>query len=408
MSNKNIINKIISGILVNTMILGISNQVFENFKIFASSGDQEERILGESEKRIQGDEDYYNAKELYENNIDGNGLKYFLDGEEATVVSVDSEMKVITIPSHIKKDGKVYKVTRIGRYGFSNLLCGCSGLTSVTIPDSVREIGYCAFASCRCLTSVTIPDSVREIGYCAFASCRCLTGELTIPGSVKEIGAYAFSYCSSLTSVEICDGVTKICKGAFTGCSGLTSVKIGNGVTKIGYDAFSYCSSLTSIKIPGSVTKISDCAFEGCSSLTEVIVPDAKAIIQDAFPSGVEIKIMKELNENDIDNIGVKYELDGEEATVVSCVDREMKVGTIPSHIKKKGKGHIKKKGKGHIKKNGRGHIKKDGKVYKVTRIGASAFSDCSGLTKIIVPKGVEIDTCAFPSGVEIEEYKMQ
>ena len=40
-----------------------------------------------------------------------------------------------------------------------------------------------------------------------------------------------------------------------------------------------------------------------------------------------------------------------------------------------------------------------------VKEIGRSAFGGCIGLTRIRVPKGVEIDTCAFPSGVEIEKY---
>ena len=140
MSNKNIINKLISGVLVNTMVLGISNQVFENFKIFASSGNQEERILGESEKRIQGDEDY-NAEELNENDIDNIGLKYSLDGEEAKVVRcVDRKIKAVTIPSYVKKDGKVYKVTKIGCFAFND----CSGLTKIRVPKGAK-IGKYAF-----------------------------------------------------------------------------------------------------------------------------------------------------------------------------------------------------------------------------------------------------------------------
>ena len=47
----------------------------------------------------------------------------------------------------------------------------CSGLTSVTIPNSVTSIGKCAFYNCSGLTSVTIPNSVTLIDGGAFFHC---------------------------------------------------------------------------------------------------------------------------------------------------------------------------------------------------------------------------------------------
>ena len=44
------------------------------------------------------------------------------------------------------------------------LFFGCTSLTNITIPDSVTNIGYCAFTDCASLTSITIPNSVEEIG----------------------------------------------------------------------------------------------------------------------------------------------------------------------------------------------------------------------------------------------------
>ena len=135
----------------------------------------------------------------------------------------------LIIPAEI--DG--VKITSIDYYAFG----GCSGLTSITIPDSVTSIGSYAFSGCSGLTSITIPDSVTSIGNYAFYCCRGLTS-ITIPDSVKSIGDYAFSDCSGLTSVTIGNSVTSIGDYAFWRCSGVTSVTIPDSVTSIGNSAF--------------------------------------------------------------------------------------------------------------------------------------------------------------------------
>jgi hypothetical protein len=87
-------------------------------------------------------------------------------------------------------------VESIGQYAFY----GCSGLTSLTIGDSVTSIGSNAFYVCSGLTSVVIPNSVTSIEYAAFRSCTGLTS-VTIGNSVENIGEYAFDGCEKLRQV---------------------------------------------------------------------------------------------------------------------------------------------------------------------------------------------------------------
>ena len=183
----------------------------------------------------------------------------------------------IVVPSKVIKDanGLTYEVRKVGSFE------SCTGLTEITIPNSVTSIGTAAFYGCSSLTSITIPNSVTSIGTSAFFGCSSLTS-ITIPSNVIRLGADIFSGCRSLTSVTIGSGVTSIGDRAFEGCRSLTSVTIPNSVTSIGYRAFNNCISLTSVTIGSGVSSIGDSAFSNCSSLTSVTIPGGVTSIGDS------------------------------------------------------------------------------------------------------------------------------
>ena len=88
-------------------------------------------------------------------------------------------------------------ITSIGYYAFEGF-----NITSISIPNSVKTIGDCAFIGCSGFTSISIPNSVTTIGVAAFFGCIKLTS-ISIPNSVISIGGEAFSNCPSLKDVTV-------------------------------------------------------------------------------------------------------------------------------------------------------------------------------------------------------------
>ena len=71
--------------------------------------------------------------------------------------------------------------------------------TQYSIPFGVTKIGAGCFSTADYLTKINIPESVVEIGYCAFEWTNIQS--IYIPKSVKKINFSAFSECDNLTTV---------------------------------------------------------------------------------------------------------------------------------------------------------------------------------------------------------------
>ena len=168
-----------------------------------------------------------------------------------------SQLTSISIPSTVKS---------IGRDAFTN-----TKISSITIPSGVTKIVDSAFEGCTNLTTVSIPSTVTSIGANAFAGTGIKS--VSIPSSVKTIGNNAFKNCSSLTGVTLNNGLTDIGDFAFTDCSSLTSISLPGTLKNIGNSAFRR-SGITSLTIPGSVEDMSYFAFADCTSLKTVEISD--------------------------------------------------------------------------------------------------------------------------------------
>ena len=299
-------------------------------------------------------------------------------------------------------------VTSIGNYTFQN----CTSLTSITIPDSVTSIGDFAFSNCDSLTSVTIPDGVTSIGMFAFSGCTGLTS-IIIPDSVTSIGGSAFEYCTGLTSVTIGKGVTNIGESAFDGCTSLNSIIIPNGVTSIGNSAFQGCTSLTSITIPDSVTSIANRVFMDCTSLASITIPDSVTSI--GFYAFTGCTGLTEINfnataMNDLDSGNKVFYNAGKNASGIT-VNIGSNVTGIPAYLFNpySSQNYSPKIVEVIFAENSVCTYIGYYAFYNctsltsitipdsVTSIGGSAFSGCTGLTSIAIPESVtSIGSVAF------------
>lgn len=154
--------------------------------------------------------------------------------------------------------GKATQVTVIPNYTFANM----TKLTSVTLPDSISEIGLRAFQNCTSLSTVTIPAAVTKIGIYAFAGSGVRSVDFSKCTGLTSISERCFEKCGSLQKIEITDKIP---------------------LTTVGIYAFDQCTSLQSVYLPDSMQTIGECAFANCKSLTTLSVPDRCVIHWKAF-----------------------------------------------------------------------------------------------------------------------------
>ena len=318
----------------------------------------------------------------------------------------------VVIPEKVNP-GSEFTVVGIAVRAFKS----SEGLTSVTIPNSVKSIGANAFEGCKNMTSVTIPSSVTTIGQSAFYGCSGLTS-FTIPQGVTDIYNGTFVNCTGLKSVTIHKSVTSIYSEAFKGCNNietltyntdaigtcfsgktkLKTVNIGSSVTSIAQNAFSGCTGLTSITIPDNVTAIGDDAFKNCSGLTSLTIPDGVTTIgSSAFRgcSGLKSVTIPE----SVTSIGY-WAFDG----CNSIETLTYNTNAIGSHYSRGS----------HFCSNA--SLKTVNIGNSVNSIVSGAFQHCTGLTSLTIPNSVEnigsyafynctgLTTVTIPNSVKIVE----
>ena len=158
----------------------------------------------------------------------------------------------------------------------------------VIIPDTVKEIGYGAFAGNKTVLKVIMPDSVEKMDKDVFGGCENLM-EIRFSHSLKEIPAHTCSGCLALEKVIIPEGVTTIGDGAFnSGDSPMSysEIKFPETLKSIEMDAFKNNDSVTKISLPDGLESIGTHAFSGNTSLVKVSFGDGITELSEGVFSG--------------------------------------------------------------------------------------------------------------------------
>ena len=211
---------------------------------------------------------------------------------------------------------------------------------NVVVPAGCTKTANGVFAEAP-VVSVTIPDSVTEIGENLFSASETIQ-EVKLSENVTELKPFTFAGCSALKKVSFSTKITSFPEGLFFGCSSLTEIPFRNGMEALENDVFRDCEKISSIQIPDSVKIIKRGALAGCTNLSTIIFPSSLEKIEDRSLAGLSsLKFMRFSNPCDSffvdEDYGCLYQLTEDGAVLIKCPVNQDKIylveNTVDVHI---------------------------------------------------------------------------
>lgn len=259
--------------------------------------------------------------------------------------------------------------------------------TAVSLQKGTRGIAGAAFLSNTNLANVTGANDVEYIGDFAFYNCQSLAS-ITLNANIQKIGKYTFYYCKNLFSISLPRSLESIEDYAFSMCESLTEVDFMRSpdLTSIGNYAFYGCINLQAVNLRDNLEEIGYCAFTNCSSIKTVTIPQGvKTVRYGTFA-----------NCNNLETVNFSQGLTSiEAAAFLHCTS--LKEVKLPDTVKTVGdyafyySAHIMSLDLGKVETIGErafGKIRNITSVVipsSVTSIGKYAFRDCKNLRSVII-----------------------
>ena len=139
---------------------------------------------------------------------------------------------------------------------------GTASNGSIFVSASPNATGSVSISATYTINSVSY--NVTSIAANAFQGCNGITS-ISLPNSIRSVGDYAFLGCTGLTTLT-------------SGASGASFITGGATGQRLGVQCFAYCTSLTSVSVPSTYTVIGEYTFLNCSVLTTVSIPSVAGI----------------------------------------------------------------------------------------------------------------------------------
>jgi hypothetical protein len=160
--------------------------------------------------------------------------------------------------------------------------------SQIVVDSRTKAIAYGAFWDASNLTSIVLSEGLLYVGSGAFTGTGIYT--LSLPDSVVELGAYAFQNCSDLHTVDL-GTIATIPYGLFSNCTALTTITIPAETTTIPTSAFSGCSALQEVLVEEGNTSFSSVqgALYNAAQTTLLFYPSGSTNASFTIPATVTL-----------------------------------------------------------------------------------------------------------------------